>query len=182
MIIKRIDEDISLKQLEKEDAIFLFELVNSNREYLKKWLPWLDTNKTIQDTEKFINISTEKYNGNKGFELGIWLKNEIVGVIGIHEINWDKGQTAIGYWIGEKYQGKGLVSKSVKFILDYCFTELELKKVYIRAAIQNTKSRNIPERLGFKFEGVRELAENLYGNIVDHSVYSITFEDYKKEN
>lgn len=180
MIEKKINAELYLKQLEKNDSEELFNLVDSNRQYLKNWLPWLDYTKTVQDSENFIQISTEKYNGNKGFELGIWYKDNLAGVIGIHDINWDKEKTAIGYWLAEKYQGNGIITNAVKFVICYVFEELKLQSLDISCAIDNKKSRSIPERLGFRFEKIKELAENLYGKIHDHAIYSISREDYIK--
>ena len=39
----------------------------------------------------------------------------------IDEINWEKEETSIGYWLSEKAQGNGLITSSVKFVLEYCF-------------------------------------------------------------
>lgn len=178
MIYKLINHDFYLKQLEKSDSHELFSLVDNNRKYLREWLPWIDDTESVNDSEDFIILSNERYNGNKAFDLGIWYKNNLAGIIGIHEINWQKEETAIGYWIAEKYQGLGLITNSVKFIVQYSFNEIGLKKIYIRCATQNIKSRNIPEKLGFSFVEIVELSENLYGHLVDHALYSIDYNDY----
>lgn len=174
MLHKQINQDIYLKQLEIEDSHALFDLVDKNRDYLRQWLPWLDHNKEIKDSRDFIISCKEKYEGNKAFEMGIWYKNKLAGVIGIHEIDWQNETTAIGYWIGEDFQKLGLISQSLKFIIDHSFDQLKLKKIQIRAAVENKKSRNIPEKLGFEYIGTIELAENLYGKLVDQAVYQLT--------
>jgi RimJ/RimL family protein N-acetyltransferase len=34
----------------------------------------------------------------------------LTGVVGYHAIDWENRSTALGYWLGEEYQGKGLVT------------------------------------------------------------------------
>lgn len=176
----KINEFKELKLLEINDSEELFDLVDKNRKYLKQWLPWVDSTITSDDTRKFIQSCIEKFAGNKAFEAGIWFKGKMAGVIGIHEIEWEKEETALGYWIAEEYQGNALVTDSCKVILKYCFDELKLKKVEIRCATENIKSRAIPQRLGFKESGKREMAEWLYDHYVDHVIYSISRDDFNK--
>lgn len=180
MIEKKINSDLYLKLLEKEDAYRLFDIINFNREYLRCWLPWLDHTKDVEYIKQNIEEANEKYNNNMGFELGIWYKSCLVGVIGIHEINLKEQKTAISYWLAEEYQGNGIITNSVKFVISYVFKEIKLKKIEIRCAVDNKKSRAIPERLGFKFESIKELAENLYGKIHDHAIYSIEINQYNQ--
>jgi L-amino acid N-acyltransferase YncA len=42
MFIIPIDEELSLKLLQKEDAAALFDLVDQSRDYLSEWLPWVE--------------------------------------------------------------------------------------------------------------------------------------------
>lgn len=63
-------------------------------------------------------------------------------------INWSNKTAYIGYWLGEEFQGNGIMTKVAKTLTDYAFNELNLNKVEIRAAVENEKSRAIPERLG----------------------------------
>jgi ribosomal-protein-serine acetyltransferase len=173
MLNLKINTDAELRLLELEHAAELFALTDKNRPYLREWLPWLDTTVTVDDTKFFIQCTLDKFSSNKAFETGIWYKGKLAGVIGLHEINWEKNLTAIGYWIGAEFQGLGLVTGACKAVINYTFTEFKLKKIFIYCAIENYKSRAIPERLGFTMEGIKENAEMLYGTVVDHAIYSL---------
>src|SRR5690625_199905 len=79
----------------------------------------------------------------------------------------------IGYWLDIEHQGKGIMTRAVRALTDYAFEEFDLNRVDIRAAVGNVKSRAIPERLGYKKEGVLRQSEWLYDHFVDHAVYSM---------
>jgi ribosomal-protein-serine acetyltransferase len=59
------------------------------------------------------------------------------------------GAAEIGYWLAEKAQGRGIVSRAVRVLVRFSFVELGVDAVLIRCARDNVKSRAIPERLGF---------------------------------
>ncbi|MBA2871009.1 RimJ/RimL family protein N-acetyltransferase [Anoxybacillus calidus] len=86
-------------------------------------------------------------------------------------------QASVNY-ITEEAQGKGIVTKSVKAILDYVFRELGLNRVEIRCGVHNKKSRAIPERLGFVQEGIIRDGEWLYDHFHDLVVYSMLAKDW----
>ena len=50
-----IDTDIVLKQLEKADAPAIFQLIDSQRDYLGKWLPFVEFTHVVADTQAFVN-------------------------------------------------------------------------------------------------------------------------------
>lgn len=102
------------------------------------------------------------------------------GVAGFNSINWSNNTAYIGYWLGEGYQGNGIMTRVAKALTDYAFTELKLNKVEIRAAVGNKKSRSIPERLGFVNEGCIRKAEWLYDYYVDHVIYGILADEWNK--
>jgi ribosomal-protein-serine acetyltransferase len=56
-------------------------------------------------------------------------------------------------------------------LVEHAFGELGLNRVSIACAVENKKSCAIPERLGFRREGVKRQAEWLYDHFVDHVVY-----------
>ena len=93
--------------------------------------------------------------------------------MGFHKIDWLNRSTSIGYWLGESYQGKGLITKACSKVLEYSFGRMGLNRIEIRCATENLKSRAIPERLGFKDEGIIRDAEWLYDHYVDHIIYGM---------
>ncbi|MGE8080246.1 GNAT family N-acetyltransferase [Peribacillus loiseleuriae] len=180
MFVHKMDEELSLKLMELRDGERVFELTNHSREYLKEWLPWLNTTTKLEDTLEFIKIALKDFAENKSLNTVILFKGKIVGVAGYNSINWSNKTAYIGYWLGEDYQGNGIMTKVAKTLTDYAFSELNLNKVEIRAAVGNKKSRSIPERLNFVNEGSIRQAEWLYDHYVDHVVYGILAEEWNK--
>ncbi|MBS4210683.1 GNAT family protein [Bacillus sp. FJAT-50079] len=180
MFVHKIDDEIYLKLIEVQDAEHVFQLTNKSRKYLKEWLPWLDTMVTVKDTKKFIKFTLKGYSENKSMNTVILYKGEIVGIAGFNEIDWSNRIAYIGYWLGEGYQGKGIMTRVAAGLTNYAFEELHLNRVDIRAAVTNVKSRAIPERLGFTYEGCIREAEWLYNHYVDHAVYGMLASEWVK--
>lgn len=100
-------------------------------------------------------------------------QDKFIGLIGFKDTDRTNKKTEIGYWLSEKYQKQGIITRSVEKLCDFAFNELGLNRVQIRCAVDNQRSKNIPQRLGFKFEGVERDGELLTGNIfTDLEIYS----------
>ncbi|MGP4070049.1 GNAT family N-acetyltransferase [Halobacillus sp. B29] len=168
-----INEHTELRLLEVRHAEELFRLTDSSRDSLRQWLPWIDATKTVENSKEFIESTLKQFCNNDGFQAGIWYKGELAGVAGLHTINWSNRSTSIGYWLGESFQGKGLMTQACQAIVDYCFHELDLRRIEIQAATENEKSLAIPHRLGFKKDGCLEKSERLYDEYVDHDVFAL---------
>lgn len=181
MFIHKINEDLYLKFIELRDAERIFELTNGSRSYLRQWLPWLDATTKLEETVQFIKGCLKDFAENKGLSSVILFKDEIVGVASYNNINWSNKTAYIGYWLGEEYQGNGIMTEVAKALTEYAFNELNLNKVEIRTAVGNKKSRSIPERLNFVNEGCIRQAEWLYDHYVDHVVYGMLAEEWNKE-
>lgn len=175
-----VNDDIQLKILETKYADEIYSLVDKDRNYLREWLPWVDSTKSSDDTKAFIQSTLDGFAKDDGFHAAIFFKGKIVGCIGLHGIDWNNKKTSIGYWLASRYQGNGIMTKSCKAIIDYIFGKLQLNRVEIRAAVENKKSRSVPERLGFKEEGIIRNEEWLYDHFVDLVVYGILKEEWVK--
>lgn len=174
-----VDDDIVLKILDMEDADAVFALVDNNRVYLREWLPWVDSNATLEHTLAFVKTSQEQHEQNLGFQCGMWFQKQLVGIVGFHRIDWQNRNVEIGYWLGEKYQGNGIVTKSCRILVDYAFYIYNLNRVQIRCATGNKKSSAIIERLGFFKEGTIRQVEFLYDHYVDLFIYGMTADNWK---
>jgi len=180
VFIRYVEKDVWLKLLTQEDAEPLFALVDSCRAHLRQWLPWVDSTKTVEDSKAFISQGLQKFATGNGFEAGIFYQGQLAGVIGVHYIDWANRKASIGYWLGESFQGKGLMTKACKACIDDLFVEQGVNRVEIRCAVGNQRSRAIPERLGFVMEGTIRDAEWLYDHFVDHVVYGMLAREWKR--
>ena len=175
----RVGDNLVLELMDDGHAEELFELTDRNREYLREWLPWLDSNKYLQNTIDFIKYSRKQYKENSSLQLCIRCDGELVGVIGFHKVDWLNHSTGIGYWLSRDRQGRGIMTSSCGCLLDYAFGNLGMNRIEIRCATGNMRSRAIPKRLGFVEEGIVRQAEWLYDHYVDHVVYSILRDEWK---
>jgi len=177
----QVSDQVSLQLIERYHAEELFALVDANRNHLREWLAWVD-GATEASTYQEIVIPAwlQQFADGNGFTCGIYLQDELVGTISLHEINRHLGQTSIGYYLGEKGLRKGIMTDVVRFVTNYCFETLGLNRVVIECATENVRSRRIPERLGFTEEGVLRDAEKLYGTYHDLHVYAMLRRDWTK--
>jgi ribosomal-protein-serine acetyltransferase len=168
-----------LAPLELRHVEELFRLTDSNREHLRRWLPWLDTIRRVEDTRAFVRASQTQAAQDNGCQMGILLEGRIVGIIGHHGIDWRNRSTSLGYWLAAPYQGRGLVTDACRRLIRHAFDEAGLHRVEIRCAEGNLRSRAIPERLGFRQEGILREAEWLYDGFVDHVVYGLLASEWQ---
>ncbi len=160
-----------LRLLEETDAEDLYATVDANRDHLARWMPWA-AGQTLEGTLAFIRSTRRQLASNDGFQTAIVEDGRIIGMVGFHGVSWDHRSTSIGYWLAEAAQGRGIMTRSVRALADYAFTVWELDRIEIRAAVDNKRSRSIPERLGFRQEGVLRKAELVGDRYVDHAVYA----------
>lgn len=181
MFQMQVDNEIKLRMLSARDADSLFEITMQSKEYLKEWLPWLDDIRSPSDSMAFIKNSFLIYNNRQGITAGIFLNEQLVGVISFNKLDFNNKIGYIGYWLAKHHQGKGIMTKSVAALVSYGFEELSLNRIDIRAASGNWPSRAIAERLGFRKEGCLRQAEWLYNRHVDHVIYGLLKEEWKSK-
>jgi RimJ/RimL family protein N-acetyltransferase len=138
------------------DGKYVFKAIQASLNELKPWMPWAHMNQTEQDVEVNIRDSIAKFITRADLRLHLFNKEtgEFIGSSGLHRINWDIPKFEIGYWIDTRFSGKGYITESTEAITKFAFTELNAKRVEIRCDSRNTKSRAIPEKLGFTLEGI----------------------------
>ncbi len=181
MLIHKIDNDISMRLFTVDDAEEFFNLIISSKPYLRKWLGWLDYVEKVEDTVGTIKSRLQSLveTGGHPKSVAIIYRGQIAGTIGFNEINKGSKIGTIGYWLGEGFQGKGIMTKALNSFISYGFRELGLNRIEVSIAVENKKSRILAERVGFVEEGKLREAEWLYDHFVDHIVYSILAKEWK---
>jgi ribosomal-protein-serine acetyltransferase len=164
---------VELRLVEDRHAPVLFARVDSEREYLRQWMPWVDPTRTEGDILAFIRRSIEQFAANQGFSAGIWVDGSIAGVITLHKIDWVNRKGEIGYWLVREFQGCGIMTDAARAVTQHGLVELDLNRIEILCAVNNTKSSAIPKRLGFTYESTLREAQFLNGRYSDLEMYSM---------
>ncbi len=172
-----LEEGAWVRLLRYEDAEAVARTVNQNRTHLRRWLAWVDGSRTVEDSRKFIASALQAMADDRGITLAIWVEGELAGLADLRIILRDN-RGEIGYWLAEKFQGRGLITRTVSLLLDYGFSEKRLHRIAIVAATGNARSRAIPERLGFHHDGTLRGYSKLYDRYLDMEVYSVLRDEW----
>ena len=179
MFFRNLHNDIKLSLSVPQYAEELFELIDRNRDFLRKWLPWPDSVTKLSDTEDFIAAQLLRFQRDEALHVTIFYQDKIAGVLGYNRIDQVNGIGYAGYWLAQEYNGKGIMTESVKDLVHLGFEDYSLNRIDIRCAVDNHKSRAIPERLGFRQEGIIRCAEKVCDKHLDHVVYGLLKQDLK---
>ncbi len=164
--------------MDEEQAVELSRLVDRNREHLREWLQWVDNSRTTQDSRDFLREVRKMYRDSRTVTAGIWHRERLSGMVGLNDIDWANRSTRFGYWLDAGLQGEGIMTRACQALIEHVFNDLELNRIEIEAAVENVRSRAIPERLGFQLDGVRREAQFLNGRYVDIAVYGMTASEW----
>jgi len=176
-----IEPDLAIALLEPSDCDAYLAMVNRNRDHLSRWLPWLDRMHTREDALAFIDRTRRQWVALDGFTAGIQYKGRLGGIAGFNTVNRQHQHLAIGYWLDQDLQGKGIMTKVCTYLVRYAFEVMGMNRIELRTEVDNVKSRAIPERLGFIHEGVARQSNLVNGRYVDHAVYSLLADEWKKK-
>lgn len=168
-----IDENQFLEKLKISHVETIFNAINQNRKFLRKWLPFVDYTHKVADTERFVRSILEKISDNRDQVYVIWYKHEFAGLIGFKDIDRLNCKIEIGYWLIEKMTGRGIATAATRKMVNLAFRNLEMNRVQIRCGVGNDKSSAIPRRLGFSFEGVERNGERHNQTYIDLEVFSL---------
>lgn len=168
-----VNQNIRLEIVKVSMAPEIFSVIDRDREYLKVWLPFIEMTNEISDTEKFLQSVINQPQVKKDEIYSIWYKEEFAGLIGFKETDWINRKTELGFWLADKMQGKGIITKCVEKLISYSFKKLKLNRIQIKVAVGNCKSAAVPKRLNFKYEGIERSGELHSSKYLDLEIYSL---------
>ena len=128
---------------------------------------------TLSDAEEFVALCIGA--GNANLHRAIAIDGEAVGAIGITP--GEKGEVhqrtaEIGYWLGEPYWGRGIVTDALNGFSDYLFERTDLLRLFATVYDGNSASCRVLEKAGFEKEGVMRAFVEKNGEILDAHLYA----------
>jgi [ribosomal protein S5]-alanine N-acetyltransferase len=125
-----------------------------------------------------IDNAIEFVNMNRGIDppenFCIDYKNECIGIVGFLRLSDVYRKSAeIGYWLGEPFWGKGIMTEAVKKISLWLFDNYDIVRLQAGIFEWNKGSMRVLEKAGFKFEGISEKAILKNGKLIDEYRYGL---------
>ena len=157
MVSKLKFENYIVDKLQPIDSNQLYQFMLDNKERLNLFFPvTLEMNSSLEKTQEYISIKNKEIVEKTNFTFAIRDKNnqEIVGLIIIKKIDWDKNQGELAYCIGSEIEGKGVTSFAVKKMSNFAFENLGLKTLQIIAHKTNLGSVKVAENNGFVWQKI----------------------------
>ncbi|RPE67047.1 ribosomal-protein-alanine N-acetyltransferase [Pacificibacter maritimus] len=99
--------------------------------------------------------------------------NVLLGALTLDNIRRGPAQAGtVGYWIGHGFARQGYMREALAAVVHYSFTKLDLSRVEAACLPENTASRGVLEKAGFKYEGVAQSYLQINGRWRNHVLYS----------
>lgn len=167
---------LSVPPLDFKTATTIYQIINRNRAYLRKWLMWVDHTQSPEDIFKFLqSVQTAFETKTKGeYTLIEKATGDICGFCGMHVHNKPENQhMSIGYWQDPAKCGHGYMREAVQLMENFCFSQ-NVMRLIIENDTENLPSINIPKKLGYHLDGVMRAAyySNYFQNYRDKNVWS----------
>jgi ribosomal-protein-serine acetyltransferase len=174
MIINlKIDSQLELRSARHEHAQAFADLVVSNHDSLRRYLPAITQVDSLESAQEHMAHCLKEAEALELLEVHIFFENQLCGAIRLNYFEHHNQKVALGYLIDTAHQGKGLVGRSARAMIDFAFNELNMNRIELRCVPENLASVKVAERLGFVQEGRLRQAEMLDQGLVDLLVYSL---------
>jgi RimJ/RimL family protein N-acetyltransferase len=99
--------------------------------------------------------------------------DDLLGSIGVHDINRIDRRCDIGYWLATEARGRGVMAHAVTLLSEWAFGNLPVERIEITIEPSNAASRAVAERAGYTFEGVLRSHTVIKGRRRDMAMYSL---------
>jgi ribosomal-protein-serine acetyltransferase len=178
MFSLRVDDEVALELAELHHAQAIFDLTDCNRDHLRPWMPWVDSTVTVEDTRSFLTFVRAEYAAGRQFHGNLRYAGTIVGGMGLR-MDRANAKAELGYWVDAGHVGRGIVTRAARALTSAALGELGFQRVCIRAGVDNVRSRAVPERLGYAFEGVLRAHEKVGERFLDHASYAVLADEWR---
>lgn len=160
------------------------QLRRQSREFLKPFEPrWTEADLSQRAYLARIKRGRDEALAGTDYTFFAFLHTEpgqpLVGGITLSNVRRRAAQFVnLGYWMGQPFAGKGLMTEAVGLVVPFCFETLGLHRIHAAFLPDNMASRRVLEKNGFREEGFAENYLQIDGKWADHVLFGYTRERY----
>ncbi|MBU2982959.1 GNAT family N-acetyltransferase [Lentibacter algarum] len=169
-------ERLTLRAPQHSDFISWSSLRRDSEEYLVPWEPaWAQDHLSRRTFTNRVYWAQRAINGETAVPLFIFRREDeqLVGAITLDNIRRGPAQAAtVGYWTGEPYARQGIMREALVATVHHAFHVMDLSRIEAACLPENTPSRGLLERSGFKYEGVAQSYLQIDGRWRNHVLFA----------
>ncbi len=156
-------------------------LREQSRDFLQTWEPsWAADHLTRKSFTNRVYWAQRSMNNGSAVPLFMIRRADdaLLGAITLDNIRRGPAQAGtLGYWVGEKHTRQGYMLEAIKGVCHYAFRDLDLSRLEAACLPENTASRGVLEKAGFKYEGVAQSYLQIDGRWRNHVLYAMLRND-----
>ncbi len=177
-----LDAPVGLRPIKVKDASVWRDARVRNANWLRPWEPTNPETPLYRSSiGPYVTMArTLRREARNGMALPwvVTYGGHFAGQLTVGSIVWGSSRSAqVGYWVDEAYAGRGVIPTALALAMDHCFFVVGLHRVEATIRPENTASRRVVEKLGFREEGLRKRCLHIDGEWHDHICYALTVED-----
>ncbi|SNY95151.1 GNAT family N-acetyltransferase [Flagellimonas pacifica] len=170
-------DNYSISPTQEKDAWRMCDFVVSNEERLKNYFPkTLEQNLNPTLSQLFVSKMVKKSIAREEFLFVIKenTNRTIIGFIYVKELDKEKKIGELAYCMGYQYEGKRIMTASIKNLVPWCFDDAKLQTLQIIVHNSNIGSKKVAENNGFQWKQTL-LEEHTTGDgeVLDMELYEL---------
>ena len=176
-----IGKRVILRPLAEDDFESYREVRTRCHDWLNIWEPTvdsvpMDTTSTSEHFNQRVSAFERGAHFDSSYGFAIFLHDgTFIGEVTIGTIVRGPFQSCLlGYWVDEKFAGRGFAPEAVSAVVDYGLSSLGFQRIEVAIVPGNKSSIRVVEKLGFEFEGISKEYIEVAGVREDHARYCIT--------
>ena len=178
---KLTGQRVFLRPPKRRDALKWQKLRMSSKSFLVPWEPsWDASSCTRRAYLRYFKNSNYLANMDRAYSFLIFKidDNTLLGGINVGNVRRGVAQSAsLGYWVGVNHARNGYMKEALQILIPTLFIDLRLNRLEAATLEDNTASRNLLKKIGFKKEGVLRKYLKINGTWRDHVLYGLLEND-----
>lgn len=178
-----VDGPVRLRPLKLRDGAAWVAIRSRNVDWLREWeaTPPGSPAEVPTSMATFVTMTRRlrrEARAGHGLPFAVDYDGEFVGQVNASNVvRGSLHSASLGYWIDQRVAGRGIMPTAVALLTDHCFWTVGLHRIEINIRPENTASRRVVDKLGFREEGIRRGFLHIAGDWRDHISYALIRDD-----
>jgi ribosomal-protein-serine acetyltransferase len=170
-----LSRDLCIRPFQKGDAPSFVAAALESLSTVGVWMDWCHERFALQNAEAWFHACDQNLESGSAYDLGTFASDgkQLLGGIGINQLNRRQNFGNIGYWVRQSCQRQGIAVRAVRSIAEYGFGELKLTRLEIVVPQHNVPSRRVAEKVGAVFECIARNRVMVHGKPQPAAIYSL---------